>query len=115
MVATLVGEAAWQANSDAGVRTEQHRLGETAAGGTAVVTAARTTAAMDLVQSGITAPAPRDGASLARPAQGGPPTAVIDARALSAAIGAVVPALPADHRRSLAVVFRALADAMEEE
>jgi hypothetical protein len=37
----------------------------------------------------------------------------VDAAALSAALAAVVPALPSEHRGSLATVFRALAEALE--
>ena len=38
----------------------------------------------------------------------------IDPSALSAAVAAIVPTLPTDHRRSLALVFRVLADALED-
>ncbi|MCP4654950.1 MAG: hypothetical protein GY856_05970 [bacterium] len=42
------------------------------------------------------------------------PTAV-DPRALAQAVAAVAPTLPKDHRRSLATVFRVLADVLEAE
>jgi SNF2 family DNA or RNA helicase len=38
---------------------------------------------------------------------------LVDPAALSAAIAGIAPALPPDHRRSLAAVFRALADSLE--
>jgi hypothetical protein len=41
------------------------------------------------------------------------PPAVVDPAVLTATIAAVAPALPPDHRQSLAVVFRALAEALE--
>jgi len=41
------------------------------------------------------------------------PSAVVDPKAVAAAVAAVAPALPADHRQSLATVFRALAEALE--
>lgn len=47
--------------------------------------------------------------------RGPPPPApcVIDPRALSIAVAAIAPNLPPEHRRSLAVVFRALAESLE--
>jgi hypothetical protein len=39
--------------------------------------------------------------------------AAVDAEALAQAVAAVAPALPKEHRRSLALVFRALADVLE--
>ena len=42
-------------------------------------------------------------------------TATVDPQALAQAVAAVAPALPRDHRRSLAVVFRTLADVLEGE
>ncbi len=41
--------------------------------------------------------------------------ATVDPRALAQAVAAVAPALPREHRRSLAVVFRTLADVLEGE
>jgi hypothetical protein len=38
----------------------------------------------------------------------------VDPGALAAAVAAVAPALPREHRESLATVFRALAEALEE-
>jgi hypothetical protein len=38
----------------------------------------------------------------------------IDPAAIAAAVAAVAPSLPADHRQSLALVFRALANALEQ-
>lgn len=38
---------------------------------------------------------------------------LVDPTVVAAAVAAVAPALPADHRRSLATVFRALAEALE--
>jgi len=38
----------------------------------------------------------------------------IDPAAITAAVAAVAPSLPADHRQSLALVFRALANALEQ-
>jgi hypothetical protein len=38
---------------------------------------------------------------------------MVDPSTVAAAIAAVAPTLPADHRRSLATVFRALAEALE--
>jgi superfamily II DNA or RNA helicase len=52
-------------------------------------------------------PAPVSPADRALP----PPS--VDPRAVAAAVAAVAPALPADHRRSLASVFRAIAEALE--
>jgi hypothetical protein len=37
----------------------------------------------------------------------------VDPASLAAAVAAVAPALPPEHRKSLAVVFRALAEALE--
>lgn len=41
------------------------------------------------------------------------PATMVDPSTVAAAIAAVAPTLPADHRRSLATVFRALAEALE--
>ncbi len=43
-----------------------------------------------------------------------PGLGAVDPQVLAQAVAAVAPALPREHRRSLAVVFRALADALEE-
>jgi hypothetical protein len=51
--------------------------------------------------------------SLSAPGESRPALAV-DAGAISAAVAAVAPTLPAEHRRSLALVFRALASALEQ-
>jgi len=37
----------------------------------------------------------------------------VDPASLAAAVAAVAPTLPPDHRKALAVVFRALAEALE--
>ena len=50
---------------------------------------------------------------VAHPASVGSPTLGVDPAALAAAVAAVAPTLPSEHRRSLAVVFRALAGALE--
>ena len=50
-------------------------------------------------------------AACAPPAE--PTTASVDPASVAAAVAAVAPTLPAEHRRSLATVFRALAEALE--
>jgi superfamily II DNA or RNA helicase len=42
-----------------------------------------------------------------------PPPVAVEPAVIAAAVAAVAPTLPADHRRSLATVFRALAEALE--
>jgi hypothetical protein len=54
------------------------------------------------------APPPRSALESAPPAG-----VVVDPQILAAAIASIVPALPPDHRRSLATVFRSLAEALE--
>jgi len=46
------------------------------------------------------------------PEASGPAPCLVDPAALSSALSAIVPTLPAEHRRSLAVVFRALAESL---
>jgi superfamily II DNA or RNA helicase len=61
-------------------------------------------------------PAAERRAGVLQPPAGTVPSSVspaIDPAALSAAVAAVAPTLPPDHRRSLATVFRALAEALE--
>lgn len=53
------------------------------------------------------------GSTIAQVAMPTPAPTLVDAEALARAMAAVAPSLPAEHRGSLAVVFRALADALE--
>ncbi len=54
-------------------------------------------------------------AAIGEPAGEPEAPAAVDPRALAQAVAAVAPTLPKDHRRSLATVFRALADVLEAE
>jgi SNF2 family DNA or RNA helicase len=71
----------------------------------------------DMVRQLISTPAPAP-ATAVEPASPAPipvdpePPARVDLGALTTAAAALIPSLPADHRRSLAVVFRALAEAL---
>ena len=53
------------------------------------------------------------GAAAPPPPSPAPPPAVIDPRAIAAAVGAALPAIPVEQRRPLAAVFHALAMALE--
>lgn len=70
-------------------------------------TAARRPAAAPAASPPVQEPAPP-------PAPCRAPAAAVDPAAVAAAVAAVAPTLPEEHRRSLATVFRALADALEE-
>jgi hypothetical protein len=59
--------------------------------------------------------APTSRSAPGEPSAGRPPggTATVDPAALSAAIAAIAPSIAPDHRKSLAVVLRALAEALD--
>ena len=62
--------------------------------------------------NGHETPSPEPSAARA-PTPAGLPASTVDLAALGLAVAQVAPSLPADHRQSLATVFRALAEALE--
>jgi len=89
-----------------------------AAAGDAAKEAAVTTVRAPGPNGGMVGKRPRESSKAGKGKPAPEPTpavqqAVVDPTAVATAVAAVAPTLPADHRQSLATVFRALADALE--